>query len=526
MKTLKPLTLALAAALTSPAFGAGLGVDVNDVAVLFPLDAKNTPSPYIALEGLTADAPLLGSNHLQEILAGAALHGIGVPSGTTSFATTGDWNVVAFRYDPCAAPVHGPEVKECVQELRLVAQPHDSFGPADTSLHLIYQLGEGEPAPGDAVLADLLALKKKAEALTGLTTDGKVLGVHPLLTAGVKSQNAEVAKAYEDFVRKYAKPEALKKLTMMGLANGSQTHWIFFGGDIINGTWTPTPIPNLSDDPNAAVELDLNSDKTFTPQPLDIQVATFGFFHRELLEPGDIQNIRTQIHRIENPAWGNRNTIDCLSCHSATSLHVNPNSFVQLYVPGLTAEVPKGITAYPDIAMLNRHRLHWNMHSLGYFGTLPTLSMRTVFESGVSADQVNQILKLQNPGPDCSAVQQQVMTCFVNTSSNVSSTPPTPETCMASCAAAPTATQDEPAAPAETVPPTTATPPSDSSQTTATTPAAEPEAPVTPAEPATPAEPIKNDTADAGQVQSLPAKICNKILKVAQGLLNSSPVTK
>ncbi|RYZ91282.1 MAG: hypothetical protein EOP04_01070, partial [Proteobacteria bacterium] len=345
------------------------GVDVNDVAVLFPLDSNQRLFPDVTLAGGAEFTALLSATQLSELLVSADRLGVKSPAGTSTFNQLKDWSVVAFRYDPCAPADHSlPETQDCLQELRLVAQPYSSVGLSDSAMHLIYQMAAGKPSIDDPVMADLVDLKLKAEEITAMTSSGKALGVHPLLSAALAQDRPEVGKLFAAFLSKYAKPERLTKLTMMGLKEGSQTHWIFFGGDIIDGHWKSSDIPNLSNNPEQFVELNLNGTEIFHPVPDTIPSSTFGFFHRELLAPGEFQIIKNVVHDLENPAIFNRNNSDCLSCHSATSLRVNPNTRSPLYIEGKTATAPKGITAYPMPGILQRHHLHWNMRALGYFG--------------------------------------------------------------------------------------------------------------------------------------------------------------
>lgn len=435
---MKPIfSLMLAFALAPAAMAQTSGLDVNDVSVLFPVDAKTKEIfPRITLENKEA---LVNKSNLDDALAAAEKLGIEAPNGTPSIKNLGDYVVTGFRYDPCAPKDHmNPEVGDCLEELRLIAQPFDSFGPSDTAIHLIYGISDGAPKPGDESLADLFKAKAKGEELMKLSTSGLPLNVHPLLAAAMKTGNQEVAALYETIVRKYARPEKLKKLTMMGLAAGSQTHWIFFGGNIVNGQWVQDTIPNLSDNSKMSVELNLNSNEIFVPVPAQIDASTFGFFHRELLAEGEIDTIRANVHKIENPAITNRNNSDCLSCHSATSLHTNAMSLVPLYIEGVTANAPKGITAYPAQGLLQRHRLHWNMRAFGYFGTVPTLSMHAVNESGLSAAKVNEILSRVNPGRDCSLVQQEVVSCYFKALQGIGPNGPIDNSakCQDSCQAA------------------------------------------------------------------------------------------
>ncbi|RYZ72470.1 MAG: hypothetical protein EOP09_03160 [Proteobacteria bacterium] len=403
----------LSTLLMSSKLFAASGFDVNDVAVLFPNDGLHKPIPYISLDEPT----LIDPKVLTAILERAASIGIKAPQ-TTAMAKPADFSVRAYRIDPCAPEEHGQSNEPCLFELRLIAQPTARFSPADTTLHLIYKLGTGKPTAQNQVLIDLQRLKSESENLSGLTTNGTPLGIHPLLSASAKSKRTNTPLLFANFVRKYARTEALCQVTMMGLRNGNPTNWIFFGGHLVDGQWISKPVPNrkrllVQDN---FVELNVtDGTQSFKGAAIDGKLSLDQFFNQS---PEGVANNLNAIAEtaltLENPALTDRNTVDCVSCHAATSMRLAPDFVFPSEVGGVMASVPRGITAFPAMGTVQNHPLHWNLRAFGYFGLTPTVSLRTVHEAADSAKEFNSILGLPSPGPNCEAVYTDVLQCFLS----------------------------------------------------------------------------------------------------------------
>ncbi|RZA24734.1 MAG: hypothetical protein EOP10_09005 [Proteobacteria bacterium] len=402
----------LSTLLASSTLWAATGFDINDVAVLFPNDGLHKPIPYISLD----EAALIDPKILTAVLDRAAAIGIKAPQ-TTAMAKPADFSIRAFRIDPCAPEEHGLSSEPCLFELRLIAQPTARFSPADTTLHLIYKLGSGKPTAQNPVLIDLQKLKIESETVSRLSTNGFPLGVHPVLAASAKTKRTNIPLLFANFVRKYARVEALSKVTMMGLRNGSPTNWIFFGGDIIDGKWLSTPVPNrkLIRSQNNFVELNVNEGaESFKGTAVDGKLSLDQFFNQTPDDvTSDLNAIAETAFTLENPDLTNRNTVDCVSCHAATSMRLATDFVFPTEVEGVMSRVPKGITAFPAMGTVQNHPLHWNLRAFGYFGLTPTVSLRAVHEAADSAEQINTILGLTAPGSDCSAVYKDVLQCFV-----------------------------------------------------------------------------------------------------------------
>lgn len=386
------------------------GFDINDASVLFPNDGGHKPVPYIDLSTKT----LIDSTVVTQVLHQARTFEIFAPQ-TAKVDAPSDWSVRGFRVDPCAPEEHGKSLESCLFELRLIAQPTARFSPADSALHLIYKIGEGKPSADSVLLKDLLALKTAAESLSGLSTTGEALGIHPVLLAAAKTKREDIPLLFKNFLLKHAHKSHLSKITMMGLRKGAPTDWIFFGGDIEDNRWVLKTIPNRQT--NATfVELSLAENSSpFKGAPIDANLSMDQFFNQvEEFSPADLEVFATRAFTLENPALSDRNTSDCLSCHTATTARMTQQFDLPKVIPGVTAISPKGITAFPALGTIQNNPLHWNLRAFGYFGLQATVNMRTLHEAADAAAELNRILGLENPAKDCSAQADEVLQCLID----------------------------------------------------------------------------------------------------------------
>jgi hypothetical protein len=177
--------------------------------------------------------------------------------------------------------------------------------------------------------------------------------------------------------------------------------------------------------------------KTFKGTAIDKDLSLAPFFGGPETDLGTfIAATDKVIHTLENPSLSDRNTADCLSCHAATGVRLSGEYGFSFKVDGVSASVPRGITGFPAPGALPNHPLDWNLRSFGYFGLVPTVSMRTVNEGAGAAELINKIMNRSPTGPDCSLVIDQVMSCFVQSSTQFG-TVSTAEDCLALCVKAP-----------------------------------------------------------------------------------------
>lgn len=409
MKHFRLLLPVLLSAATAFSASTNEGLDINDVAVLFPLDELAQPVPEIRLS--QDDGNFINPDVYKQLIGAAQSAGI-ASTLFDNFKNSSVWAVVAYRVDPCAPVGHQPPGGACSAELRLVLQPSGPFGgPIDSALHLIYDINDTAASLYDAVKA----LKNEGETSTLVSTNGRPLGVHPQIQAAAMSAfGQDLPKKHKAFLREFATSDRMKKATIMGLRGDLAVDWIFLGGDVANNRWVQGTIPNLPRGVDKQIEFDRRAPASFIVKPVDPKLSTYSFFEAPYTRgPNDLSFLNEAVHRLENPDLSNRNTSDCVSCHSATTVRLHPMSGAPVYLPGLSASIPAGITAFPDVMTLQNDDLHWNLRALGYFDDRPTLSMRSVMEASRSADAINRIRGWKNPGKSCSKNQAAAMSCFV-----------------------------------------------------------------------------------------------------------------
>ncbi len=385
------------------------GLDINDVAVLFPLDELSQPSPEIRLS--KDDGDFIDSQVYSQLIAAARKTGI-ASTLFQDFESSNVWAVVGYRVDPCAPLDHEAPGGGCSAELRLVLQPSGPLGgPADSALHLIYDIEAVAPS----LYQDVKSLKERGERNTLVSTNGRPLGVHPQLQSATMSAfGQDFPQEHKTLLRKYATANRLRKATIMGLRGDLAIDWIFLGGDVKGHNWTQTSVPNLPKGVDQLIEFNRQTPASFLVKPVDPQLSTYSFFEPSFTQgPDDIAIVNEAVHRLENPELSNRNTSDCVSCHSATTVRIHPLSTALVYHPKLSAKIPSGITGFPDASILQNDDLHWNLRAFGYFDDRATLAMRTVMEAARSADAINRRQGWDNPGKVCGEHQAEAMSCMV-----------------------------------------------------------------------------------------------------------------
>lgn len=412
-------------------------LDVNDIGGVLGRTAAGDMIPSIAVASATGadNAPLLPKPVFDQMVAfGKSMKISGLPGGggNHSIAFEGgvndikNWKVTGWRFDPCATnpqdlQAHGGkptlttatdkaalDAPFCVVQLRLIVQPIVNGQDQDFTMHLVYGVGQGSTGARDAIVKDLLALKKAAgtsdrAGKTVSVTTGVPLGVHPGLAA-----TGAVSQGLEKLFKTHLSASKLAAVAFMGLENFGFEPWTFYAGTVKDGAWTPVPIPAFKD-PTIQVQTfrQIGPIGVF-PKLGDAIPNTAKFFDDTPPTSGDA------LHAVDNPEETNFFTTDCVSCHTASqrlgSLGLSTSSAKRF-------TVPKGVTAF--VAGPDAQGSSWNVRNCGYFNGTPSVSQRTANESAEAVDAINRLLipaitpgkSAQNPGDDCSS--QAVFDCFM-----------------------------------------------------------------------------------------------------------------
>lgn len=275
----------------------GLGLDVNDVSILFPLPGdesdigKMIPISFKNADGVSPmsdalfkdiishhEGRIMVDGRLEPLASGASFDGKNRNGFTRAqrgqtlpvfgpFGEIGDWKIVAMRYDPCApddvhnlrgrAPQPMPQTVDgkCSPQLRLTAQPILPLSresvvsfqrrgataiASDYAIHMLFTLKAGEP---EALYRELQAFKQEC----GDVTSSVPLSTHPCLKADFFTNGyggprfQRVAALIQRFAKNYT------GTAMMATKSGNDP-WVFMNGLIENGKFKQLQIDAVKED--------------------------------------------------------------------------------------------------------------------------------------------------------------------------------------------------------------------------------------------------------------------------------------
>ncbi len=441
-------------------------LDVNDVSILFGRTAAGSagagePVPSILASETAEDgSELFPQADFDRVIAFATGGIPGKPETNPAikFVNGGDkrenWRIFAMRFDPCAptfklnAKTPDPALQAnlaligippvCLVQVRLIAQPvivkNGITRDQDITAHLVYTLG-ALPALRDRVagdmMNDLMAIKTASEQ-AGAQTSGQPLGVHPGLAAEGKSGKAgTVAGLVKAFIKKNT-GKASRAIAFMGLRNDGFEPWTFFPGSVKKdateaaASWKPVPIPSFIKALSG----------TNTPDPATFQFhERLSFLETQHIVPAPSQAISTAplfregpngplapseaekalAFQVEEPNDHHLPNTDCVSCHTSSARIADLN----IQSTPDRVRVPSRITGY--VRKEDGQGSVWNVRNFGYFAGKPTVSLRTANETvGVVQFMNLEIVptsknpgRLNGPGRDCTAKDDEVFNCFL-----------------------------------------------------------------------------------------------------------------
>lgn len=291
-----------------------------------------------------------------------------LPSGFVAFSTTevSAARVVSARVDPCFVATATPS--PCRKQIRLVAQPIDDKGATvDAAVHLFYDLDDAAFAK---VVLGLRSLKQRA----GAETDGKPLGVHPVIA------REGLGGAYETELRAlilaHIGESNLSRVAIMQLQFPGSA-WKFASFDVTPSTVTPVAIEGLGGVTSQQVNLsDTAIDKLTFPAKVTSKLSLL--LDRATLENApavDLEDAVKEAYAIENPGTHGPGTIDCASCHVATRARRLASQVRSITLPAAPERYGFAAEIGDDAQGLATQR------AFGYIGTTPSLSQRVANES-------------------------------------------------------------------------------------------------------------------------------------------------
>ena len=405
--------------------------DVNDISFLWPVPTNaREANELIASDEKTANgkSQIWPKSAFDTFIKTAPATGVKDSTGNTNQINFNDgelsntfnqqktWKVVAMRIDPSAPGSSSKMVNErgSVPQIRLIMQPVtvDRSGQVivhDYTAHLVYSFTKGSrrPAvPDQAKFAEIVNDLKRLKAnlaASGISTDGKPLGVHP----GFEGRNGQVFKnALKTFIKKHVAEENLAGVSFMGLEPPEP--WIFSAMVKQNGSFAPIPAPTLGS--NKAQMLSFRDSRNVSPVPAPENLGSAkGVSTTLLFEPGVESKLSSPVFSgqsrprfqeipdiVANPERAHFFNTDCVSCHSESARRQNLN--IRTGDALFKYQLPAGISSV-DPAVLPTDQ--WNVRNFGWFpnfqGATETVTMRTANETAEAVEFINQQYLINTP---------------------------------------------------------------------------------------------------------------------------------
>jgi hypothetical protein len=322
--------------------GAGAHADLAlaDVSFLVPLDAGSSSLTAASVGGHGVLLPRARFDAFEMLTR------VDEPD-----ALYGALHVVGVRLDPCF--YEGPIAADgatCTSQVRLVLQPvFPAPAPAvgletrDAAMHAFYAVPEEELRD----LAGELAARREA-----IDAPGEALGVTAIDVADLLLPHLGAAR--------------LTRVTAMSVHPTGQA-WIFSGQDVHDGVATDLAIRGVNEPDQHLTSKGGRAtlDATLLPEPsIEPAIAPFlELARRETLDAEATDDGIGALERLLDPAEHNPGTVDCASCHVATTgLRYATRAVDPERVPAI----------YDDTS---------NQRMFGYFFAVPSVSPRVVAES-------------------------------------------------------------------------------------------------------------------------------------------------
>jgi hypothetical protein len=276
---------------------------MNDVSVLLPLPASLDAPVLTTLDGVVDRAVF----HQAVLERNDLAPKMGAPP------TFEDFQVVSLRWDLCSRDSAGACPPHDDGRLRLIAQQlaivNGAVSAQDIAVHMFFPIPEAE-LPG--VITELRALARIANS-------------SPAAPLAVATPSAEYLARLHALVMRYARPDNLVKLTVIGQeAESNAFAWRFRGFDRGPYGFTQSPIPTIP----AAEQSTLvaGGDVVYNSNPvadrphgfaMAINGATF-----DAATPADQRTALEALVSVQNPLVHGAADTQCMACHVSANLTV------------------------------------------------------------------------------------------------------------------------------------------------------------------------------------------------------------
>jgi hypothetical protein len=263
--------------------------------------------------------------------------------------------------------------------------PHQLFA-ADFGMHLIYNISQDQVSELIKILG---GLKTKYNA----SSKKQPLGIHPAFLSDKKLEFAEQVKA---MIKEYSKSEKLELVAFLGSAvavtGDLPFRWLFSAYAIKENQVIPFKIPNTEETVMRFFLAEGDGENGILPPPSP---------QSDSLEPA-LDNVRVfedkafatdainKAIRIENPDLHSVETVDCVSCHIATTVRVPLEA--QLFGEN---GIESKDRYQNDKQNLTRDPLFRTgalfVHNFGFINNEPIVSQRTINEAAKVVEYINSL---------------------------------------------------------------------------------------------------------------------------------------
>jgi hypothetical protein len=348
----------------------------NDVSVLFTLPKGRDIEQLLGAASAGAKGELLPKTTFDKIPR--LLPDAGAPGARE------EMRVLSLRIDPCFPGLGVEDPGGCKNQIRLVFQPvqapfpDEAIDAKDAAVHAFYTMSRDEFSE---MAKEILAAKHGARGSVRTA-----LGPHPLIEEqGLGGVFATELKAV---VLKHAGKANLTRVTFMTREPPRQPQWKFGGFDIEGARHTKMKIASLGETTEQTfTTLARNGNANPAVRSEDNISILFRTFEAQGATLEAKAKAYTSALRIQNPTMHSPDTVDCVSCHTATSARIwaekNMNQSATNNPARFKARFSTALTKSPASERPD------NLHSFGYLGTEASVSQRTANESAAVAEYIN-----------------------------------------------------------------------------------------------------------------------------------------
>jgi hypothetical protein len=352
--------------------------DLNDVSILLPLPSADQMSLLLAPDTQAAYGELLPMD-AQKFL----------PTLTRPEESAGSQlRVVGIRIDPCFPALDPAHPEKCRAQIRMVWQLLMPSGALDAALHSFYELKPNE-------FSDLLKKIQKLNVASGIPNSHLPLGVHPLIQA--QGLQGAYWSALKQLLLEYVGADRLSRVTFMSLEI-PLSMWDFGGADFVQGRIKRIQIPRVHTRAqsfvNSAGPQQFAGGARPSPSGADTLTDILEESSKFINDPSassKVHSISDTVYRIENPNIHNSESMDCVSCHMASSVRSwSEQSFPDLHLQ----ENPFQFHSALGLNLINTsldQKSTINLRSFGYYGANPAVSQRVINESAAVVEKLESV---------------------------------------------------------------------------------------------------------------------------------------